>query len=147
MPGQRLKPLQELRRLEEDEARRALGAAIAARERAEAASEAWGAKVEAAHQRLARVEGAQNRAPGEATSGRALAERARFRERLRLEQLEAERTWREFRATELARAVARERAAAEAYRRSRAERQSLDRHVATEEQAARRLNQRRSEET
>ena len=38
MPGQRLKPLQELRRLEEDEARRALGAAIAARERAEAAS-------------------------------------------------------------------------------------------------------------
>jgi hypothetical protein len=147
MPGQRLKPLQELRRLEEDEARRALGAAIAARERAEAAAEAWRAKVEAARQRLARVEGAESRAAGEPSSARALAGRARFRERLRLEQLEAERTWREFRATELARALVQERAAAESYRRSHAERESLDRHVATEEQAGRRLNQRRSEES
>jgi hypothetical protein len=147
MPGQRLKPLQELRRLEEDEARRALGAAIAARERVEAAAEAWRAKVEAARERLARVEGAESRAPGGPTSGRALAERARFRERLRLEQLEVERTWREFRATELARALALERAAAETYRRSHAERESLDRHVASEEQAGRRLNQRRSEES
>jgi hypothetical protein len=146
MPGQRLKPLQDMRRLEEDEARSALGAAIAVRERAEAASEAWGVKVETAHQRLARIEGAESAAIGEPTSGRALADRARFRERLRLELLEAERTWREFRATVLARAVAGERAAEEAYRRSHAERESLDRHVETEEQAGRRLNQRRSEE-
>lgn len=161
MANQRLEPLRELRRLAEDEAHRTLGAAMAARDRADAAAEAHRARVVAACNRLSSAEAsADGRSSAEmgtviatvtatvmatVTSGRSRAEQARFLERLRLEHLDAERTWREFRTTELARARAQERAAAEAYHRCRAERESLERHAATEEQSARRLGERRSE--